>query len=70
LTTTKIGEVCSADLDPENLLPEIRWDAPVIDGIRRILSSETAAFRVIGSDGAVVGRFDLRSVEHGDGSLF
>jgi osmoprotectant transport system ATP-binding protein len=70
LTTTKIGEVCSADLDPENLLPEIRWDAPVIDGIRRILSAETAAFRVIGSDGAVVGRFDLRSVEHGDGSLF
>jgi osmoprotectant transport system ATP-binding protein len=70
LTTTKIGEVCSADLDPENLLPEICWDAPVIDGIRRILSSETAAFRVIGSDGAVVGRFDLRSVEHGDGSLF
>lgn len=70
LTTTKIGEVCSADLDPENLLPEIRWDAPVIDGIRCILSAETAAFRVIGSDGAVVGRFDLRSIEHGDGSLF
>jgi osmoprotectant transport system ATP-binding protein len=70
LTTTKIGEVCSADPGSENALPEIRWDTPIIDGIRRILSSETDAFRVVAADGTIVGRFDLGSVEHGDGSLF
>lgn len=62
LTTTKVEDVCLASLDDADNLPEIQWDTPIIDGVRRILSAEARAFRVIGRNGATIGRFDLTSI--------
>ncbi len=59
LTTTKIADVCLAAVDAAADMPSISGDAPVIDGVRRILSAEAEALNVIDRDGAVIGKFDL-----------
>jgi osmoprotectant transport system ATP-binding protein len=59
LTTTKVEDVCLATIEDADRLPAIPWDTPVIDGVRRILSAEAEAFRVIGREGQVIGKFDL-----------
>jgi len=59
LTTTLVEDVCLASLEGTDNLPEISWDTPVISGIRRILSAEAEAFRVVDKDGTAIGKFDL-----------